>query len=96
MSGDRFPPVVRITGELAIHERIVPLAGYDGHDSVRIGNQAYRHTQNDVYGQVIFALLQLYIDERFPQVLKYSSKQLIVTILERIGATRWPRRCRAT
>ncbi len=45
-------------------ERILPLKGYLGERPVRLGNQAYEHVQNDVYGQVLITLLPFFTDAR--------------------------------
>lgn len=79
--GDRYPPVVGIEGSLVLPERIVPLRGYDGNGPVRVGNAAYEQVQNDIYGQVIYALLQLYVDERFPREPRAASRNLIASLL---------------
>jgi GH15 family glucan-1,4-alpha-glucosidase len=76
-----LPPVVRIDGNLELPESIVPLYGYDGSDTVRIGNSAAVQVQNDIYGQIIYALLMLYVDERFPREPRSTSKRLIATLL---------------
>ncbi|HVH41035.1 MAG TPA: glycoside hydrolase family 15 protein [Labilithrix sp.] len=79
--GSHYPPVVRIDGELSLPEATITLRGYDSCDTVRIGNDAYRQVQNDIYGQMIYALLKLYVDERFPREPRATSKRLISTLL---------------
>ncbi|HVJ94564.1 MAG TPA: glycoside hydrolase family 15 protein [Labilithrix sp.] len=76
-----YPPVVKIDGELTLPESTVALRGYDGNNHVRIGNAAYAQVQNDIYGQIIYALLKLYVDQRFSRELRVNSKQLISTLL---------------
>ena len=62
----RYQPLYGITGERHLVEHIMPnLKGYLGNQPVRIGNQAYEHIQNDIYGQVLISLLPLYTDHRF-------------------------------
>jgi GH15 family glucan-1,4-alpha-glucosidase len=85
--GNRYPPVVRLDGALELPERIVSLRGYDDVGPVRIGNAAYLQVQNDIYGQIIYALLQLYVDERFPRESRATSRQLISTLLRIIDST---------
>lgn len=63
----RVQPLYSITGEAKLEEMIVPLRGYMGNQPVRVGNQAYTHIQNDVYGQILLSLLPLYVDARFPK-----------------------------
>ncbi len=58
-------PVYGITQEARLTERLVPhLPGFRGHGPVRVGNQAYEHIQNDVYGSVILAATQAFFDQR--------------------------------
>ncbi len=76
-----YPPVVGIDGRLELPEHTVPLRGYEGNGPVRVGNAAYQQIQNDIYGQIIYALLQLYVDERFPRQPRATSRQLISTLL---------------
>jgi hypothetical protein len=40
------------------------LAGYRGMGPVRIGNQAYRQVQHDVYGSAILAATHIFFDQR--------------------------------
>jgi GH15 family glucan-1,4-alpha-glucosidase len=61
-------PVYGIGLESALIERFEPnLAGYRGMGPVRVGNQAYEHIQNDVYGSAILAATQSFFDERLLQ-----------------------------
>ncbi len=60
----RFHPLYPITIDREPVEKILPLEGYNGERPVRIGNQAYEHIQNDVYGQVLVTLLPLFSDLR--------------------------------
>ena len=80
-TGGAYQPVVRIDGDRCLEESTIPLRGYDGTGMVRIGNDAASQVQNDIYGQIIYALLKLYVDERFPHEPRATSKRLIATIL---------------
>ena len=61
----RLRPVYRINGRNDLEEReITALAGYRGIGPVRIGNDAYRQEQNDVYGAVVLAAAQAFFDAR--------------------------------
>ncbi|MDX1909769.1 MAG: glycoside hydrolase family 15 protein [Bacteroidia bacterium] len=86
---NRFQPLYSITGDAELTERIIPLAGYQDNTPVRIGNQAFEHIQNDVYGQVLVSLLPLFTDKRLTH--EENNKQellpLIMRILRRIEAT---------
>jgi len=87
---DRFQPLYAIDGKKALIENIHDdLAGYKVGDNkpVRIGNQAYEHIQNDVYGQVIVSLLPLYIDKRFNVKERVDSDRLIMHALHMIEKT---------
>jgi len=57
-------PLYSVIGEPAPEEEILPLEGYMGEKPVRIGNNAIKQVQNDVYGQVLVSLLPLFIDNR--------------------------------
>ncbi len=59
-------PVYGISGAKILTESILShLKGYLGAHPVRIGNQAYEHTQHDVYGEMILAIAPLFLDIRF-------------------------------
>ena len=61
-------PVYGITLESRLVEREeTNLAGYRGMGPVRVGNQAYEHIQNDVYGSVVMAATQMFFDQRLTQ-----------------------------
>lgn len=83
-SEDRFQPLYGITGETQLDEHILDLPGYKGNEPVRVGNQAYTHIQNDVYGQVLVSLLPLYTDKRFINVERSDSLKLILDLLGKI------------
>lgn len=58
-------PVFGITFERELHESFAEaLKGYRGMGPVRIGNDAWRQRQNDVYGSVVLAAAQLFFDQR--------------------------------
>ena len=58
-------PVYRVSGRPEMDEReVASLAGYRGMGPVRIGNQAWRQVQNDVYGSAILAATHVFFDRR--------------------------------
>jgi GH15 family glucan-1,4-alpha-glucosidase len=62
---DRLQPVYGISGRTVIEEEVVEsLPGYRGMGPVRVGNQAYRQVQNDVYGSAILAATHVFFDRR--------------------------------
>lgn len=64
----RLQPLYTISGRTHVEERIVPsLTGYRGMGPVRVGNQAYRQVQHDVYGAAILAATHVFFDRRLEQ-----------------------------
>ena len=58
-------PVYRINGGAGLAESVVDaLPGYRGMGPVRIGNDAWRQVQHDVYGSAILAATHVFFDER--------------------------------
>jgi GH15 family glucan-1,4-alpha-glucosidase len=58
-------PVYRVSGSPEVDEHEVQtLPGYHGMGPVRVGNQAYRQVQNDVYGSTILAATHAFFDRR--------------------------------
>jgi GH15 family glucan-1,4-alpha-glucosidase len=93
---DKYQPLYGIGGQTKLTETELPLAGYLGNQPVRIGNDAYTHIQNDVYGQVLVALLPLYVDCRFqdptrptPLALVTEALRLIETTMDQPDAGLW-------
>jgi len=65
VDGRPLRPVYGISPARSLEEQIVAtLPGYRGMGPVRIGNQAYTQTQNDVYGAVVLAATQAFFDQR--------------------------------
>ncbi|REE02152.1 glycoside hydrolase family 15 protein [Marinoscillum furvescens] len=84
---DRYQPLYGISGQKKLIEKEIPLAGYQGNQPVRIGNDAYTHIQNDVYGQVLISLLPLYEDKRIIFTERFDSSELIIKTLDMIEKT---------
>jgi GH15 family glucan-1,4-alpha-glucosidase len=84
---NRYQPLYSITGKKNLDEIEIPLKGYMGEQPVRVGNQAYTHIQNDVYGQVLISLLPLYEDKRIIFTERFDSADLIHKTLNMIEKT---------
>ncbi len=62
----RLSPLYRIDATSDLEERVLEgWSGFEGHGPVRVGNAAARHVQNDVFGEMVLALVPVYLDERF-------------------------------
>jgi GH15 family glucan-1,4-alpha-glucosidase len=84
LADDEVGPVFGITFERELHERTAEaLAGYREMGPVRIGNDAWRQRQNDVYGSVILASAQLFFDRR----IELRSGEEMFQRLEPLGRT---------
>jgi len=83
----KYQPLYGIGGQATLTETELPLAGYLGNQPVRIGNDAYTHIQNDVYGQVLVALLPLYTDCRFRDPERAAPLSLVEECLQLIEKT---------
>ncbi len=84
---DRYQPLYSITGKKKLEENAVDLVGYQGNTPVRVGNQAYTHIQNDVYGQVLISLLPLFNDYRIIFTERFDTSELIFKTLKMIEKT---------
>jgi GH15 family glucan-1,4-alpha-glucosidase len=84
---DRYQPLYGITGTKKITEVELDLGGYQGNQPVRVGNDAYTHIQNDVYGQILIALLPLIEDKRIIFTERYDSSDWIMKTLKMIEKT---------
>ena len=78
----RIQPVHGIVPFSSLEESVAPdLKGFLGHGPVRMGNQAALQIQNDVYGSVVLAATQMFVDERLPIV----GDESLFRLLERLG-----------
>jgi GH15 family glucan-1,4-alpha-glucosidase len=81
-SGGALQPAYRINGSPDAPEReLEHLAGYEGEKPVRIGNQALKHLQNDVYGEMVLAASRLFLDTRFVGEIPPATAERIVELL---------------
>jgi len=65
VKGDRMGPVYGIHFQDELPERKEPhLKGYRGMGPVRVGNDAWKQQQNDIYGSVVLAATQMFCDRR--------------------------------
>jgi GH15 family glucan-1,4-alpha-glucosidase len=81
-------PAYRINGgELAPEEELEHLAGFGNDGPVRVGNQAFEHSQNDVYGEMVLAISRLFLDTRFVgQIPPRTAVQIVSGLLDKIDA----------
>ncbi len=80
-------PVHGIVPFSSLDERIAPdLKGFLGYGPVRVGNQAAQQIQNDVYGSVVLAATQMFVDERLPKMGDESLFRLLEALGERAAA----------
>jgi GH15 family glucan-1,4-alpha-glucosidase len=68
-SDGALQPVYRVSGLPEMDEvEVATLPGYRGMGPVRIGNQAWRQVQNDVYGSSILAATHAFFDQRLSAI----------------------------
>jgi GH15 family glucan-1,4-alpha-glucosidase len=85
-AGGEVQPVFGVGLERELDEHIADgLAGYRGMGPVRMGNQAHKQRQNDVYGQIVVPLAQSYFDHR---LLRMGTPEDFAS-LERVGDRAW-------
>jgi GH15 family glucan-1,4-alpha-glucosidase len=81
-------PAYRINGSSDAPEReLEHLSGYNGDGPVRIGNQAFEHVQNDVYGEMVLAVSRLFLDTRFVgEIPPLTAVEIVQDLLDQIEA----------
>jgi GH15 family glucan-1,4-alpha-glucosidase len=81
-------PAYRINGgELAPESELAHLAGFNGDGPVRVGNQAFEHRQNDVYGEMVLAVSRLFLDTRFVgEIPPLTAVAIVSNLLDKIEA----------
>ena len=66
---DPLDPLHGIVPGTPLHEWVAPdLAGFKNNPPVRVGNAAATQAQHDVYGSVVLAVTQMFVDERLPKM----------------------------
>ena len=66
---DPLQPLHGIVPNTPLHEWIAPnLDGFKNNKPVRVGNAAAIQAQHDVYGSVVLAVTQMFVDERLPKM----------------------------
>jgi GH15 family glucan-1,4-alpha-glucosidase len=81
-------PAYRINGSEEAPEReLEHLAGFNGDGPVRVGNQAFEHRQNDVYGEMVLAVSRLFLDTRFVgDIPPLTAVSIVSRLLDQIEA----------
>jgi GH15 family glucan-1,4-alpha-glucosidase len=84
--GGVLQPAYRISGDPEAPEQELDfLAGYDGDGPVRVGNQAFEHVQNDVYGEMVLAVSRLFLDTRFiGEIPPHTAVEMVRDLLAQI------------
>jgi GH15 family glucan-1,4-alpha-glucosidase len=71
-------PLYRVDGRSDVEERILgDWRGFDGDGPVRTGNAAALHQQHDVFGEMVLALVPVFLDQRFKQEQSANALQLL-------------------
>ncbi len=86
--GGVLQPVYRISGGTeAPEQELEHLAGFEGDGPVRVGNQAFEHRQNDVYGEMVLAVSRLFLDARFVgEIPPSTAVDIVQTLVDQIDA----------
>jgi GH15 family glucan-1,4-alpha-glucosidase len=86
--GGVLQPAYRINGDSNADERILDhLSGYEGDGPVRVGNQAFEHVQNDVYGEMVLAVSRLFLDTRFVgEIPPTTAVEIVESLVDQIDA----------
>jgi GH15 family glucan-1,4-alpha-glucosidase len=79
---DGFAPLFTVTGQRVPDETIPDWDGYQGERPVRLGNGANTQQQFDVYGQMLTAILPLYLDHRLLSQRPQGGLAMVRRLLE--------------
>lgn len=78
-------PLYSVSGKAELVEHTLDhLEGYEHNQPVRVGNAAYGHIQNDIYGEMILAMSPLFLDRRFVLDNMEPPKRLLYRLLDHI------------
>ncbi|MCL6693269.1 glycoside hydrolase family 15 protein [Pseudomonas sp. R3.Fl] len=84
VEGAELRPLYGVVPAMDLSERIEPdLAGFLGHAPVRVGNQAVEQVQHDVFGSVVLAVLQSFVDQRLPHPGDEGMLRMLESLAER-------------
>ncbi|MCP1604937.1 glycoside hydrolase family 15 protein [Pseudomonas citronellolis] len=84
VEGAELRPLYGVVPAMDLTERIEPdLAGFLGHAPVRVGNQAVEQVQHDVFGSVVLAVLQSFVDQRLPHPGDEGMLRMLESLAER-------------
>jgi GH15 family glucan-1,4-alpha-glucosidase len=71
-------PLYRVDGKSDLEERLLSdWPGYLGEKPVRVGNEAAKHLQYDVFGEMVLALTPMFLDARFREHATPAALELI-------------------
>ncbi|MFO7571190.1 MAG: glycoside hydrolase family 15 protein, partial [Gaiellaceae bacterium] len=86
--GGSLQPAYRMSGSPEAPERELDhLSGFEGEGPVRVGNQAFEHLQNDVYGEMVLAVSRLFLDKRFVgEIPPHTAVGIVSTLVDQIDA----------
>jgi len=86
--GGSLQPAYRINGSREAPEReLSHLSGFRGEGPVRVGNQAFEHLQNDVYGEMVLAVSRLFLDTRFVgEIPPHTAVGIVTRLVDQIAA----------
>ena len=80
----RLSPLYRVDGASDLDERVLEgWPGFCGDGPVRVGNAAARHSQNDIFGEMVLALTPVFLDERFSAERSKAAYDLIERLARR-------------
>lgn len=80
-------PLYRVDGTSDLEERILgDWPGFNGKGPVRVGNAAAAHVQNDIFGEMVLALIPIFLDERFSAERSKATLDLVGRLASRAVA----------